>query len=170
MFGARCSTELTNEITHVVAEKVRLSLFIFTFGHLMRDIQRGTVKVDAARRRGGILIVRLAWLMDSISLWRRQDETPYLLDDPRPGTIAEPSPSNVSVDPEPEEWQITSGATEAGPSSFKLDEVDWNEINDEVDAAMNESDDEDDDARSARSGNLSEDDWTDESNSIIRSV
>ena len=109
--------------------------------------------------------------MDSISLWRRQDETPYLLDDPRStmaGATSESTPIHVTVDPEPEEWQMTSTSkdTGAGPSSFKLDEVDWNEINDEVDAAMNESDDEEDDARSARS----EDDWTDESNSVIRSV
>ncbi|KDR85564.1 hypothetical protein GALMADRAFT_234505 [Galerina marginata CBS 339.88] len=64
MFGARVSTELTSDITHVVAAK------------------RGTVKVDMARKRGGIKIVWLAWFTDSIALWRRQDEKPYLLDDP----------------------------------------------------------------------------------------
>lgn len=62
--------------------------------------------------------------------------------------------------------------------SLVLDEVDWDEINDEVDAAMNESDDDDGDGRSTRSarsgmrsGNVSEEEgWTDESNSVVRSV
>ncbi|KAJ3004591.1 hypothetical protein NUW54_g4743 [Trametes sanguinea] len=55
----------------------------------------------------------------------------------------------------------------------RLDEVDWDEINNEVEAAMNESDDDGDegaegDARSVRSGFSEDESWTDESNSIIR--
>ncbi|OBZ79019.1 RNA polymerase II subunit A C-terminal domain phosphatase [Grifola frondosa] len=135
-FGAKCYTELSSNITHVVAAK------------------RGTLKVDAARRQGGVKIVWLAWFTDSVALWQHQDETPYLMD-PEPlarAPLASPpsDPYQISSDPEPDadDW----------------DEVDWNAINDEVEAAMNESDDE--------SGNVSEDDgsWTDESNSVISST
>ncbi|KAI0778754.1 hypothetical protein BD413DRAFT_660951 [Trametes elegans] len=190
-FGAKCYTELSPRITHVVAAK------------------RGTQKVDAARRRGGIKIVWLAWFTDSIALWHRQDETPYLLDpEPRPeggdgadARLASPpsDPHQISSDPEPDadDWDElgdssgsaasraigplgaegpparaggAGGTGEAGVGSgeegLALDEVDWDEINDEVEAAMNESDDDGENA-SVRSG-VSEDDWTDESNSIIR--
>jgi len=58
--------------------------------------------------------------------------------------------------------------------SLQLGDVDWDDINNEVDAAMNESDDEDQDGksdRSMRSGNVSEnEDWTDETNSMISST
>lgn len=45
------------------------------------------MKVDQARRlqrttNPSIKIVWLAWFNDSLALWKRQDETPYLLDDP----------------------------------------------------------------------------------------
>ncbi|KAH9897828.1 hypothetical protein C8Q73DRAFT_788059 [Cubamyces lactineus] len=203
-FGAKCYTELNPRITHVVAAK------------------RGTQKVDAARRRGGIKIVWLAWFTDSVALWRRQDETPYLLDpEPRPDAagagegddarLASPpsDPHQISSDPEPDadDWDELGasgsggsgprtlatlgsegaaagagagaggaggegeggvGAGEADESGLALDEVDWDEINDEVEAAMNESDDEGE-GGSAR-GEFSEDDWTDESNSIISST
>jgi len=136
------------------------------------DIQRGTVKVDAARKRGGTKIVWLAWFTDSIAFWRRQNEAPYLLDEPRLNS----SEPNVELDqpppvePEAEDWNADQKDAGEGPSSsLKLGEIDWNDINDEVDAAMNESDD--DEERSVRSGNVSEEeDWTDESNSMIRSV
>ncbi len=76
-FGARCSTELNSEVTHVVSAK------------------RGTVKVDAARRRGGIKIVWLTWFMDSVALWQRQDETHYFLDEPTTPSAPAPPPHQV---------------------------------------------------------------------------
>ncbi|KAI9068710.1 hypothetical protein FKP32DRAFT_1587477, partial [Trametes sanguinea] len=184
-FGAKCYTELTPRVTHVVAAK------------------RGTQKVDAARRRGGIKIVWLAWFTDSVALWHRQDETPYLLDpEPRPDAsgagdgddarLASPpsDPHQISSDPEPDadDWDELvegsaggrtralglesaggagagdggqggegEGGVGAGEPGLALDEVDWDEINNEVEAAMNESDDDGDeggegDARSVRSG------------------
>ncbi|KIP11789.1 hypothetical protein PHLGIDRAFT_27787 [Phlebiopsis gigantea 11061_1 CR5-6] len=159
LFGAKCYTELNPRITHVVAAK------------------RGTVKVDAARRQGGIKIVWVAWFTDSISQWRRQDEAQYLIDPETAAVVGPASPPSdahqISSDPEPDadDWDYERGA--APVKSIELDGVDWDEINDEVDAAMNESDDDDgDDAGSTksgvRSGNVSEDDWTDETNSIIR--
>lgn len=136
------------------------------------------MKVDAARRQGGIKIVWLAWFTDSIALWQRQDETRYLID-PEAAVIDGPAsppsdPHQISSDPEPDadDWDRTVRSR-----SFELDEVDWDEINDEVEAAMNESDDDEDEDGDAdgasdngalKSGNVSEDDWTDESNSIIR--
>ncbi|KAI0334357.1 hypothetical protein GY45DRAFT_1351503 [Cubamyces sp. BRFM 1775] len=212
-FGAKCYTELNPRVTHVVAAK------------------RGTQKVDAARRRGGIKIVWLAWFTDSVALWRRQDEGPYLLDpEPRPraagaggegdddddARLASPpsDPHQISSDPEPDadDWdELGVGASgsgsgsgprtpaalsseagagaggaggegagavgaggegggEGGGSGLALDEVDWDEINDEVEAAMNESDDDGEGEGGSMRGEFSEDEWTDESNSIISST
>jgi RNA polymerase II subunit A-like phosphatase len=148
-------------------------------------IQHGTVKVDAARKRGGIKIVWLSWFTDTIALWHRQDETPYLLDDPSITTL-QPSSSGSAIDshqtssdPEPDtdDWDEETTKIEkaaAGPQ-FDLGEIDWNDVNDEVDAAMNESDDDDDDDSKSeksgmRSGNASEEEGsaTDGSHSGIR--
>ncbi|KAJ6623178.1 hypothetical protein B0H10DRAFT_2011552 [Mycena sp. CBHHK59/15] len=158
MFGARCATELTSEVTHVVAAK------------------RGTVKVDAARKRGGIAIVRLAWFTDCIALWARQDEAKYLLDEVAPaGGAAGADPLQVPAEDEADAddaaWDGGDGGTNA---ELALDAIDWSDINDEVDAAMNESDDDDDeggdgvqeDARSERSG-MSEDDWIDDASRSV---
>ncbi|KAL0575242.1 CTD phosphatase Fcp1 [Marasmius crinis-equi] len=166
MFGAKCSTELTPDITHVVAAK------------------RGTVKVEAARKRPNVKVVWLTWFTDSIASWRHQEETPYLLDDP---PVAGPSSSpttdlnQISSDPdidEDEDWDIEASVVSApaagGGGSFSAEQINWDDINDEVEAAMMESDDEDDDAidvkserSEMRSENVSEDEWSDESNSVI---
>ncbi|RDB28454.1 RNA polymerase II subunit A C-terminal domain phosphatase [Hypsizygus marmoreus] len=162
MFGARCSTELKPDITHVVAAK------------------RGTVKVDMARKRGGIKIVWLAWFTDSIALWRHQDETAYLLDEPPVVTTGAASSSpvtdssqQISSDPEPDadDWDQEPMEVK-NAASLELSAIDWNDINDEVDAFLNESDDEENgDARSAGSGmrsrNVSEDEGTDGGESVV---
>ncbi|KAH8099249.1 hypothetical protein BXZ70DRAFT_942864 [Cristinia sonorae] len=162
-FGAQCYTELNSRITHVVAAK------------------RGTVKVDSARRQGGIKIVWVSWFTDSIAFWHRQDETPYLMD-PEPtravgGPASPPSDAHqISSDPEPDadDWdedarRVTTPIV-TGDQELELDEVDWSAINDEVEAAMNESDEEEDgkSERSVRFGNVSEDEgsWTEETNSV----
>ncbi|TFY63298.1 hypothetical protein EVG20_g6374, partial [Dentipellis fragilis] len=182
-FGATCHTELSSQVTHVVAAK------------------RGTVKVDAARKLGGIKIVWLAWFTDSVARWARQDEGPYLMvpesSEARGRDTASPSPAlepqQISSDPEPDadDWDFegdgdeddetgvsTAGAAEGegeGEQAAELvDEVDWALLNDEVDAAMNESDSEDEgeggneDVREVRMGEG--DEWSDESNSIISST
>ena len=135
--------------------------------------QRGTVKVDAARRRGGIKIVWLAWFMDSVALWERQDETHYFLDEPSTSTAPAPAPvssptgssQQVSSEPEPDTDEWDAEPAEA-PGTLELNEINWNDINDEVEAAMNESDDEENVSKKG----ASEDEWTDESNSVIRCV
>ncbi|KAJ8514480.1 hypothetical protein ONZ45_g7970 [Pleurotus djamor] len=155
MFGAKVSTELTGEITHVVAAK------------------RGTVKVDMARRRGGIKIVWVSWFTDSVALWRHQDETPYLLDEP-PVTGPSSSPPTDAVDissdhdPDGDDWDVQNPAG-AGAPSLEFDAIDWDDINDEVEAAMNESDDDEDgdDAKSDRSATRSEMMSDDEAGSTV---
>lgn len=102
-FGATCHTEFSGAITHLVAAK------------------RGTSKIDQARKRGDIKIVWLAWFTDSIARWERQDETPYLMDEPRssnvnaPDTASSPAPPDahqISSDPEPDadDWDVEPGS------------------------------------------------------------
>ncbi|KAG6851395.1 hypothetical protein H0H93_005793 [Arthromyces matolae] len=131
MFGAQCSTELKPDITHVVAAK------------------RGTVKVDMARKRGGIKIVWLAWFTDSIAKWQRQDETPYLLEEPT--AVGHPSSpmtdtQQISSDPEPDtdDWDEEVIPDAKDPGALELGSINWDDINNEVDAFLNETDDEDD--------------------------
>lgn len=129
-----------------------------------------------ARKRGGIKIVWLAWFTDSIALWRRQDETPYFLEDPTrhaPSLSPNIDPHPISSDPEPDadDWDVEPSPS--GNTAFELADIDWNDINDEVEAAMNESDDEEDlkSERSVRSAMASEDDGaTDETRSQPRCV
>jgi RNA polymerase II subunit A-like phosphatase len=146
-----------------------------------------------ARRRGGIRIVWLAWFSDSIALWQRQDETPYLLDPSHPPLSHGPGPDTTMTNAgtgadsglrggehdldADEDWdQGPPGIKETG--TLELGSINWDDINDEVEAAMNESDDEDGDgdgdAKSERSydmqsGHVSEEEWPD-GNSISGSV
>ncbi|CAE6390612.1 unnamed protein product [Rhizoctonia solani] len=62
LFGARCHARLGPEITHVVAAK------------------RGTEKVNQARARGTIAIVRPEWLHRVVTTWTCAPEEDYLLD------------------------------------------------------------------------------------------
>ncbi|CAG8610683.1 19525_t:CDS:10 [Cetraspora pellucida] len=61
-FGAVCSENWNNDVTHLVAG------------------DRGTEKVKEAIRRGNIFIVRKEWLHDSIKKWERQPERDYFFD------------------------------------------------------------------------------------------
>ena len=136
-----------------------------------------------ARRRGGIKIVWLAWFTDSVALWHKQDEKPYFLDDPlvvhSPTQTGPPSTSTMIVGSIGREHQIKSADQDIElddwdqeppemkeTGTLELDSINWDDINDEVEAAMNESDDEDSDARSERghgmrSGTVSEDEYND---------
>ena len=119
----------------------------------------------------------LSWFTDSLALWSRQDETPYLMDDPSTKVVPLNSspmsdPNQISSDPEPDadDWdqEITGPSN---PGMLELNTIDWDDINDEVEAAMNESDS-DEDTRSERSGmnsgNISEDDLTDDTTSVVK--
>jgi RNA polymerase II subunit A C-terminal domain phosphatase len=178
MFGATCHNEVNKYITHVVTAKVRYLPSFFTWLQLNIEfnslcLQPGTAKVDQARRRGGIYIVWLSWFTDSIALWQRQPEEPYLLEGPpsMPSTTTPPdTPTkdpmiSSDLEPDDDEWDTSAmetsptGADVTTPASddpqtapptsrvgeLQLDDIDWNEINDEVEAAMNETDDDDED-------------------------
>ena len=226
-FGAKCYTDLNKRVTHVVAAKVssisslppHLPLQKSNSYFPFLNPQRGTAKVDLARRQGGIKIVWVDWFTASVARWERQDETNYLMDPPPPppplmmlegeggeeeegdsesvavGTPA--SPHQISSDPEPDadDWDDDgrAGPDKDGEGEGKgegnvdgegvdrekgekdgegigFDEHIWDDMNDEVEAAMNESDDDESVRTGGKSGNVSEDDWTDESNSVIRCV
>lgn len=212
-FGAKCYTVFSHRVTHVVAAKVRLLPLFFPANAHQPHLQRGTQKIDAARRLGGVKVVWLAWFTDSVALWQRQDERLYLLDpDPQPDAgsggggdarLASPpsDPQQISSDPEPDadDWDELGGTSggraigalgvegppagaggkggegEAGVGAneegLALDEVDWDEINNEVEAAMNESDDDGEgEAASVKSGFSDDESFTDETNSVIRCV
>ncbi|KAF7308870.1 RNA polymerase II subunit A C-terminal domain phosphatase [Mycena kentingensis (nom. inval.)] len=159
MFGARCSTDLHPDVTHVVCAKP------------------GTVKADAAMRRGGIHVVRADWFTDCLGLLARQDETLYPLEGMRTTMGTKPSASAPTAKPSTsilpsastsavlvDEDEIELDAPVASTGSLALDTINWDDINDEVDAAMNESDDDEDEGAGAgrddRSA-MSEEDWTD---------
>lgn len=123
-----------------------------------------------ARKRGGIKIVWLSWFTDSIALWQRQDEKPYFLDDPpMPGPSTSPTAESQLVssdnDLDSDDWdQEPPEPKEAAQLDFGA--VNWDEINDEVEAFMNESDDDDDQSERSdgfQSGNVSEGDGASDS-------
>lgn len=99
------------------------------------------MKVDAARRRGGIFIVWVAWFIDSLAQWERQDETRYLVDADSSGgggsVCGKTTPRNpeVSLDEELEE-------EEGGKELITPDEDIWADATAEVDAFLEETDDE----------------------------
>ncbi|KAK0455901.1 hypothetical protein EV421DRAFT_1749339 [Armillaria borealis] len=113
-FGAKCSAELVEGITHVVAAKP------------------GTDKVNHGSKRPGVKVVWAQWLTDCITLWRRLDESPYLMD---PGVDRESVLTHGVVVRDKDKHHHEAG------NELEIGEIDWNDINDEVDAAMNESDD-----------------------------
>jgi RNA polymerase II subunit A-like phosphatase len=88
-FGASCHTEFSSEVTHLVAAK------------------RGTAKIDQARKRGNIKIVWLAWFTDSIARWERQDETSYLMDEPR--SLSATAPDTMTGTSNPGPGKVTLG-------------------------------------------------------------
>ncbi|TFK41987.1 hypothetical protein BDQ12DRAFT_677487 [Crucibulum laeve] len=148
LFGGKCSVELTKDVTHVVAAK------------------RGTVKVDMARKRRGVKIVWVSWFQDSVATWKRQDETPYLLDEPVAGSSTSPVEDvhQISSDPEPDadDWDIDPFAP---IHDVPVGNVDWGDATAEVMAELgSDADDSDeDDAMSTKS----EDYWTEEANSGV---
>jgi RNA polymerase II subunit A C-terminal domain phosphatase len=67
----------------------------------------------------------LAWFTDSVARWERQDENPYLMDEPRsssaaaPDTASSPAPPDaqqISSDPEPDadDWDVEPGSRKGG--------------------------------------------------------
>ncbi|KAK4700719.1 hypothetical protein P7C70_g5523, partial [Phenoliferia sp. Uapishka_3] len=144
LFGAQCSPELHRRVTHVVAS------------------QNGTAKVYTARRQG-LPIVRTEWLLESAEQWKRLAEEPYIIPDaiststsPKTATLppmlsAPPSDDLIVADSSPPS-ATPSVVGDDGPP-VDMTEVDWDEAALEVDAFLNETDDEDDGGGDETDGN-----------------
>jgi len=110
--GARCSSNLDDTTTHLVAG------------------MRGTAKINQAKRMPGIKVVRIEWLYDSIWQWKAMDEESYLI---------EPVAVDTALDPE--DVKILSGKWEHKDDVLvKFGHEDWEDMNNEVDEAMGDSD------------------------------
>ncbi|EIN13841.1 hypothetical protein PUNSTDRAFT_95201 [Punctularia strigosozonata HHB-11173 SS5] len=142
-FGARCYKEMNEAVTHVVATP--------------EGVERRTSKINTARARG-IPVVSISWFHDSVALWQRLDERPYSFDlrsvAEQNGPASASSPfvdqqSSSDIEPDTDDWDsdvertAPQSAEAAQGEPLLLDAVAWDDINDEVEAAMMESDDED---------------------------
>ncbi|KZV96826.1 hypothetical protein EXIGLDRAFT_704804 [Exidia glandulosa HHB12029] len=141
-FGATCHSDVSPRLTHVITAK------------------RSTAKVDAARRRGDAHIVWVQWFLDSTSVWHAQDVRPYLVDveadhnyrsrrERKVSSASAPAEETRSTTPPPAEQEDEEAAMMNGgfdEEELGTVDVDWDAINAEVEAAMNETDDDGDEA------------------------
>ncbi|KAJ1339971.1 hypothetical protein BSLG_005406 [Batrachochytrium salamandrivorans] len=150
-YGAVCHIDLDAEVTHVIAGKT------------------GTAKVNAARKRPNLAIVKLDWLLDCIRTWRRPDEIPYLLYPDEipvglpslpsaslfvcPDSSHQPGGSSVRVGVDLEEGDLLGGPQDLDELLIvqgkwereneiyeKVGGDDWKEMDAEVEMAMLEDD------------------------------
>ncbi|KAH6576163.1 hypothetical protein BASA50_002759 [Batrachochytrium salamandrivorans] len=162
-YGAVCHIDLDAEVTHVIAGKT------------------GTAKVNAARKRPNLAIVKLDWLLDCIRTWRRPDEIPYLLYPDEipvglpslpsaslfvcPDSSHQPGGSSVRVGVDLEEGDLLGGPQDLDELLIvqgkwereneiyeKVGGDDWKEMDAEVEMAMLEDDSSDVTADDASSG------------------
>lgn len=97
-------------------------------------------------RRKGVPVVRTEWLLESAEQWKRLPEEPFLLPDTHSTSGLPPLPPAPPSD-EPDEPLPTSATPsmagdDDGPP-VDMTEVDWDAAADEVDAFLNETDDDD---------------------------
>ncbi|KAG9004685.1 Carboxy-terminal domain (CTD) phosphatase [Tulasnella sp. JGI-2019a] len=140
-FGARCHTQLSDDITHVVTAK------------------EGTEKVLKAFQRPSIKVVWAKWFQDCIALWKHIEEVgEYLVPAPSkrvmdkmdaelsmtpPATAYEPRDAGT---PNPNATEPNSEANTEDPGTptpVALD-IDWAAAADDVDAFLNDSSEDDD--------------------------
>lgn len=117
-FGAKVVDDLTPEVTHVVAAWA------------------GTAKVRRAGAMPHVKIVYRDWLFACLAAWKRVPEEPYLIrvDQPLPEEDTTAGGTESATDPiDPEEFM----------KSLSGGEVDWDEVNKEVDEFLDSDDDED---------------------------
>ncbi|KAL5035551.1 CTD phosphatase Fcp1 [Batrachochytrium dendrobatidis] len=138
-YGAVCHVDLDPEVTHVIAGKT------------------GTAKVNAARKRPNVAILKIDWLIDTIRTWQRADEVRYLLyldhipvnlpprcinsffldSAPAASTLMEDRSSISDQD----ELLIVQGKWEHANEIYeKVGGDDWKEMDAEVDMAMMDDD------------------------------
>lgn len=129
-FGAVCTRDLSKRTTHVIAAR------------------KGTSKVNSAQRRRDVSIVTLSWLITSVNLWRRQPETAYSLD---PGSSPQDSDVPSFDNEEQASPQNGDGAQSTGDENedeleeddADLGDIDWGDAEAEIQAFLDETDDED---------------------------
>lgn len=105
--------------------------------------RKGTSKVNSAQRRRDISIVSLSWLLTSVNLWRRQPESAYTLD---PGSPQGSDAASLRNDDGP---SSQSGNPDDGDDEEDEDEeadlhdINWGDAEAEIQAFLDETDDED---------------------------
>ncbi|CAB4406829.1 unnamed protein product [Rhizophagus irregularis] len=127
-FGAECSANWNNEVTHLVAG------------------DRGTEKVREANRKGDVYIVRKEWLDESIKKWARQLEKDYTLE---PNSPRDSETSLISEVDKPLELIIETPSGTDDDDALLSPEIrmehyestDWRSALNEVDELLAESGD-----------------------------
>lgn len=122
-FGATCSEDLTRRTTHVIAAR------------------KGTSKVNSAQRRRDVSIVTLSWLLTSVNLWRRQPESAYILDggSPQPSEVA----SSLNDELDAAQKSLAEAPDHMPDEAEDLHDIDWGDAEAEIEAFLNETDEED---------------------------
>lgn len=143
-FGAIVVAELIDTVTHVIARK------------------NGTQKVRKAFGNPNIKVVQLSWLFDSIANWKRVPEEGHLLEKPEGGDEAMNAilAEDESKSSNQEEDNMEFVDTDSFVMSLNDGNIDWNEINKELDEFMNSTDEEEDGNKSG-SGSGSDNDSSD---------
>lgn len=118
-FGAHCGTDITKRTTHVVA------------------VKRGTSKVNQAARRKDVFIVTLSWLLQSVNLWRKEPESAYLLE--TGSTIGDGDPA---LPDDSDSISMHSDPNPDGNDAEDLEEFDWGNAEAEIQAFLEETDEE----------------------------
>ncbi|KAL8292868.1 hypothetical protein RQP46_000562 [Phenoliferia psychrophenolica] len=149
LFGAQCSTDISSRVTHVVAS------------------QNGTAKVHHARRQG-LPVVRTEWLLESAEQWRRLPESPYLIPDTQSSTPLTLSGIPIPPLPPTPDVEPSTPSVIADDEPVDMTEVDWDDAANEVDAFLNETDD-DEDVGGGDGGDETDGNDTDASNASGRS-
>lgn len=124
-----------------------------------------TTKVHAAQRRKGVYIVQPSWLYESVATWRRASEAQHQLempvrDDSIPSNVPSPSSFMQPQDPDPPDASTSSHAyasqtedqvalADDNDLDADLNDIDWGDAAAEINAALDETDSEDDGAMSA---------------------
>ncbi|KAJ3011348.1 Carboxy-terminal domain (CTD) phosphatase [Thoreauomyces humboldtii] len=132
-FGAMCSVELSDDVTHVVT--------------IQQNGPNRTTKVRRARNMPGVFVVKPDWLYDSISRWRHEEEDSYLLERVCRGTEALHVTTDRDVTLDADDEAIASGTWEQDHNVYNhLDRDDIAAMDEEIEAALaDDSDDDDDD-------------------------
>jgi RNA polymerase II subunit A-like phosphatase len=123
------------------------------------------MKVDMARRKGGIFIVKVNWFTDSMNAWEKQDERSYLLESPPrrehpdkspveqpsqtvdveghdPGGVVQEMLDDFDDEDDDEEEVVNEPPIEAQEELEPIALGTWLDATDEVDAYLMESDSE----------------------------